>query len=164
MNNNVYLVPLSNGTYVPYIEETAPSDKAVLLTREGDYPVLLVGLCFDAYGCGNKFERTIQDRSELLSELLQCGQLCDAIWKLWDYDVDLGFSDDIGDLFDLVYYTRMEAIRGNGAVNCKYDFTDSTSLEEYCVRSMLETFMNYYPSPEKSRCTESSNQIDDLPF
>ena len=164
MNNHVYLVPLSNGTYVPYIEETAPSDKAVLLTREGDYPVLLVGLCFDAYGCGNKFERTIHDRSELLSELLLCGQLCDAIWKLWDYDVDLGFSDDIGDLFDSVYATRMDAIRGDGAVNCKYDFTNSTSLEEYCAFCIHGKRIDKYSWPENSECTKSDNQIDELPL
>lgn len=132
MNNYVYLVPLSNGTYVPYIEETAPCKEAVLLTREGDYPVDVGIINYDAYGCGESFEHTVNNRSELLSELLQCGQICCALWKLWDYDVDRGYSDDIGDLFDLVYYTRMEAIRGNGVVNAKYDFVDTTSLDEYC--------------------------------
>lgn len=164
MNNNVYLVPLSNGTYVPYIEPTAPSDEAILLTKEGDYPVDLGIINFDVYGCGETFERTINSRAELLNELLLCGQMCCALANLWDYDVDRGYSDDIGNLFDTVYYTRMEAIRGNGSVNCKYDFTGSTSLEEYCACCIHEKRIDKYSWPENSGCTKSDNQIDDLPF
>lgn len=132
MNNNVYLVPWSNGTYVPYIEPTAPSDEAILLTKEGDYPVDLGIMNFDAYGCGETFEHTINSRAELLNELLLCGQMCCALAKLWDYDVDRDYSDDIGNLFDAVYHTRMDAIRGNGNVNAKYDFANCISLGEYC--------------------------------
>ena len=164
MNNNVYLVPLSNGTYVPYIEPFAPNHNAVLLTKEGEYPASLVGICFDAYGNGKRCERIVQDRSELLEELLIDGQMCCALARLWDYDVDRDYSDDIGNLFDAVYHTRMDAIRGNGSVNCKYYFTGSTSLEEYCACCIHEKRIDKYSWPENSGCTKSDNQIDDLPF
>lgn len=164
MNNYVYLVPLSNGTFVPYIEETAPSDKAVLLTREGNYPVSLLIVCYDVYGIGEAYECIVQSRSELLQELLLNGQMCNVLVKLWDYNIDHGCSDDIGNLFNLVYCTRMEAVRGNGAVNAKYDFVDTTSLDEYCSRCVFEKRVEEYQLPEDFECTKSDNQTDDLPF
>ena len=164
MNNYIYLVPLSNGTYVPYIEPFAPNHNAVLLTKEGEYPASLVGICFDAYGNGKRCERIVQDRSELLEELLIDGQMCCALAKLWDYDVDRGYSDDIGNFFDKVYHTRMEAIRGNGSVNAKYAFVDSVSLDEYCSQCVYEKRIDKYSSSESCGFTKSDNQTDDLPF
>jgi len=110
LNNYVYLVPLSNGTYVPYVEETAPCEKAVLLTQEGDYPASILSAPFDACDFDDAYEDTVQNRSELLQALLLNGQMGNVIVKLWDHSVHHICSIDICNLFDDVYHTRMDAI------------------------------------------------------
>ncbi len=132
MKENIYLIPWTNGTYVPCIAERKPRSNAILLTPEGTYPTLLAYLTYDAYGCGTIMGKQIDSRTELLKYLMRCGEMCYTFVKLWDYDMYQNVDKELDALFDKVYLTRMEAVRGNGAVNSAYAFTDMVTLEEYC--------------------------------
>lgn len=133
MKNKIYLIPLANGTYAPCIAEKQPRTNATLLASEQSYPALLSYVDYDVYGCGYIHGVQINSRTELLDSLFTCGEMCWGIVKLWDYDLCQNISDSLYDLFETAYQTRMEAIRGNGAVNAAYAFTKTTSLEEYCT-------------------------------
>lgn len=132
MKENVYLIPLANGTYAPCIAEKQPRSNAVLLTSEQSYPTLLSYLVYDAYGCSQIYSERIHDRTELLGFLFTCGEMCYGLEKLWDYDLLHGVDDELGNLFDKAYHTWMEAVRGDGAVNAAYAFVNTTSLKEHC--------------------------------
>lgn len=133
MKENVYLIPLANGTYVPCVAQNRPHYNAIMLTPEGNYPALAAYLEYDFYGCGEINAVQVNNRTELLDFLFTCGEMCNGIVKLWKYDMYEEISDDIKALFDTAYDTRMEAIRGDGAVNSSYAFTDTTSLDEFCA-------------------------------
>lgn len=123
--NNVYLVPLANGTYVPYVQETAPTKNAVRLTREGKYPVRLEYIVYfnSKNGCeiqdkqiqkgwendfGDSrlvFECEISNRKELIEKLLECGQNCRVIFYLWEfYGFNVTIRSDI--LFNNAYWAK----------------------------------------------------------
>ena len=133
MKENIYLIPLENGTYAPCVAEDKPRTNAILLTGERSYPTLLSYLGYDAYGCGRIYGERIHNRTELLGFLFTCGEMCYGLEKLWDYDICQGITDDLRDLFSKAYDTWMEAVRGDGAVNAAYAFTETITLEESCA-------------------------------
>lgn len=148
MSENVYLIPLANGTYAPCVAKKAPRESAILLANEQSYPTLLSYVEYDVYGCGYIHGEQINNRTELLGFLFTCGEMCWGIVKLWDYDLYQNISNDLYNLFETAYQVRMEAIRGNGAVNAAYAFVNSTTLEEHCARC-------------RNRCAKSTVCTDD---
>ena len=175
MKENVYLIPLANGTYAPCIAENQPRTNAVLLTSEQTYPTLLSYLVYDAYGCGEIYSERIHNRTELLGCLFTCGEMCYGLARLWDYDLSQGINDELGDLFDTAYHTWMEAVRGIGAVNAAYAFVKTTSLDEHCRHCKAmhlcnidaqsepiilgdDTAENVYLEEKEGRCGESTSK------
>lgn len=133
MKENIYLIPLANGTYAPCVAEKAPRESAILLASECSYPTVVSYLEFDVYGCEHLCEEPIKNRAELLDLLFTCGEMCWHIVGLWEYDSSRHISDELIYLFETAYKTRMEAVRGDGAVNAAYAFVDTITLGEYCA-------------------------------
>lgn len=84
--NNVYLVPHEDGTYEACIAPVAPSENAVLLTPEGEYPVECYYRRFDLNGDGIIEMYTCSNRDELIHGLNSDGTACHTIRGLWDFD------------------------------------------------------------------------------
>ena len=84
--NNVYLVPHEDGTYEACIAPVAPSENAVMLTAEGEYPVECYYRRFDLNGDGIIEMYTCSNREELIHGLNSDGKACHTIRGLWDFD------------------------------------------------------------------------------
>jgi hypothetical protein len=162
MRKNVYLIPLTNGTYAPCVAEKKPRSNAIFLTEERSYPTLLSYMAYDAYGCSQIYGEQISNQTELLGFLFTCGEMCYGLVGLWDYDLYRGIGDDLLDLFNTAYGTWMEAIRGDGAVNARYVFTETTSLEEYCERCLHKC--DKALANDNITATEANQPLGDYPF
>ncbi len=159
MKENIYLIPITNGTYAPCVAEEKPYHNAILLTSEGSYPTLLSYVEYDVYGCEYFHSEQINNRTELLDFLFACGEMCWGILKLWDYDLIQGISEDLDDLFGRAYKTRMDAIRGDGAVNTAYAFVNTTTLDEYCAHCRSTSAQK-----SKKQCSAFDDKPKILPF
>lgn len=84
--NNVYLVPHEDGTYEACIAPVAPSENAVMLTAEGEYPVECYYRRFDLNGDEIIEMYTCSNREELIHGLNSDGKACHTIRGLWDFD------------------------------------------------------------------------------
>ena len=162
MKENVYLIPFDNGTYAPCVADRVPRKNAILLTSEKSYPTLLAYVEYDAYGCGYIHSEQINNRAELLDSLFTCGEMCWGIVGLWDYDLYQNISDNLYNLFNNAYGVRMEAIRGDGAVNAAYAFVNTTTLEEYCAGCKNRCSKSTVGTAD-AKCASTEN-LDYLPF
>lgn len=84
--NNVYLIPHDDGTYEACISPVAPSEKAVLLTAEGGYPVECYYRRMDVNGDGIIEVRDCSNREELIHALNSDGQAFHTVRALWGFD------------------------------------------------------------------------------
>lgn len=117
--NNVYLLPHDDGTYEAYISPVAPSEKAALLTAEGEYPVECYYRRHDLNGDGIIESYTCSNREELIDRLSYDGQSLHTIRSLWNYDSYKGTPEDVCAIFNAALEAWMElASMDDALVRC----------------------------------------------
>ena len=106
--NNVYLNPHNDGTYRACIAATAPSEDAVFLTVEGEYPVECGYISDTVYGRDICEVYQCANREELIDGLNWNGCSSHFIFHLWEYDADELLPPDIWAVFASVSQRKRE--------------------------------------------------------
>jgi hypothetical protein len=96
---NVYLVPTENATYQARIWNELPTENAILLIKEGGYPVSIWSNRYDTNMSYTPHFELAYGRDELVYKLNNLGQHGGTIQKLWQYDASKDPDSDVADLF-----------------------------------------------------------------
>lgn len=108
--NNVYLIPHDDATYEACIAPVAPTESAVFLTTEGEYPVECYYRRLDMNGSSVYESYVCANRDELLAGLNYNGKAFHAIRALWDFDSVKAEYHDAWTIFNAGYYADMKII------------------------------------------------------
>ena len=100
MKNSVYLISHDDGTYEACVSPVATSEKAALLTTEGEYPVKCYYRRMDANGDGIIEMYECVSQEELIDRLNYNGNALHTIQALWDFDSYKGVSEEVCNVFN----------------------------------------------------------------
>lgn len=108
--NNVYLIPHANGTYEAAITSMTPSENAVLLTAEGEYPVEVYYYRFDANGDSILEKTDYANSKDLIYGLKGHGNAFHVLRGLWDFDSYKELPDGVSAILNAAYEKSMEIV------------------------------------------------------
>ena len=108
--SNVYLIPFGDRAYHSAVADQPPSEDAVFLTEERDYPT---EICYTRHDMNlDKLwaSREIADRQELVEFLDFLGECGHPVEELWSYVDRRRPTPELTELFDLCHSRKMEQL------------------------------------------------------
>ena len=108
--SNVYLIPYGDRAYHAAVADQPPSQDAIFLIEEGDYPTELRYTRHDLNLVKLWASREITDRKALVEFLDFLGECGHPVEELWEYVDRRWPTAELTELFDLCHSRKMERL------------------------------------------------------
>lgn len=139
-DKDIYLIPCEDATWQAVLSVENIEEGARLVT-EGEYPVQLYYYRTDLNGSSMLEMDLCENSVELMSSLNWCGQCGYSLRKLWEFDIDNGYTEKLGEIFLNASEMRRKA--------ASLDWAICEALEQ---------------NPSEVKCFDEPSSRDDLPF